>query len=138
MKRLSTFTILISVISMVVTGQEKSDYSLIDKMLIYGDYARASDTCRLILSNDSSNADIWYKLGLALQNIMPDTASFSCFMKAYENAPDNSLYKFTMAKGYLSKDKNRKAAVLLTKLCLADSLNWQYAHYMTSIYIQQG
>lgn len=138
MKKITVFLAFIIATNILTTGQNKTDYSRIDKMLIYGDYDRASDTCRLILSTDSANADVWYKLGLAQQNMMPDTASFNCYLKAYEYAPENTLFKFTVAKGYFNKNKDHKAKPLLAELCAADSMNWQYAHYLTSIYIQEG
>lgn len=121
-----------------IQAQDTEKYSLIDRMLINGDYEKAADTCRLILAGDSANAHIWYKLGVAGQNIMPDTASFNCFIKALEYAPDNRLYKFTVAKGYIIKNRNNKAKPLLAALCMTDSTNWQYAHYLTGIYIQEG
>ncbi len=124
-------------LSSVSTAQEP-DYSRIDKMIIFGDYVKAVDTCKLILASDSSNSAIWYKLGLAQQNILPDTGSFNCYLKAYEYDKDNSFYKFTVARSYFNKNKNLKAKPLFRELCASDSANWNYAYYLTNIYIQEG
>ena len=42
-----------------------------------------------------------------------------------------------VAKGYYVKGKNKLARPLLENLCAADSMNWTYAYYLTSIYMQE-
>ena len=103
MRNLCLFTlILLNSLSVTLNCQDR-DSAKIDLMLIRGEYAKVVDTCRQILGTDSTNAVIWYKMGLAQQNIMPDTGSFSCFLKASGYAPENRLYKFTVAKNYFNK-----------------------------------
>lgn len=119
-------------------AQENNDYSRIDIMLINGEINRVIDTCRYILSNDSLNAEIYYKMGLAYQNILPDDKSFDCFLKAASISPGNNLYKYMVAKSYYGKGKMKQAKPLLTELQSVDSLNWLYAYYLTSIYMQDG
>jgi tetratricopeptide (TPR) repeat protein len=128
-------TILFSV---PVAGQTKADYSKIDIMLIHGEYNRVIDTCRLILSADSLNSEIYFRMGLAHQNILPDDKSLEFFQKAFALAPENKEYKFMVAKGLLIKNKNKEAKPLLQDLYASDSLNWSYAYYLTSIYMQEG
>lgn len=135
MKKLLCLLLLFAVIS--IYGQ-KPDLSRIDIMLVKGEYQRVIDTCSTILSADSMNAEIWYKMGLAYQNTMPDENSFDCFRKASGIEPGNSQFKFMVAKGYLNKNKNNRAKPLLLELTAADSLNWQYAYYLTGIYMQEG
>ncbi len=118
-------------------SQEKDDYSAIDLMLIRGETDRAIDTCMLILKNDSLNPEIYYKLGLAYQNKLPDDKSFACFEKAMKLAPGNSLYTFMVAKAYFNKNKYTQAEPLFLNLSTADSTNWTYAYYLTSIYLQK-
>src|SRR5665648_400329 len=98
-----TALILIITIPLLFTtaaGQQNTDYSKIDVMLIRGDFNKVVDTCRLILTIDSLNSEIYYKMGLAFQNILPDDKSFDCFLKAAAIAPDNNMYNFMLAKGY--------------------------------------
>jgi len=116
-------------------AQTTPDYSKIDMMLGRGEYNRVIDTCKLILSADSLNDVIYYKMGLAYQNFLPDDKSFDCFLKAASLAPDNKLYKFMVAKGYNNKGKNKLAMPLLESLYEADTMNWTYAYYLTSIYM---
>ena len=116
-------------------AQTTPDYSKIDMLLGRGEYNRVIDTCKLILSADSLNDVIYYKMGLAYQNFLPDDKSFDCFLKAASLAPDNKLYKFMVAKGYNNKGKNKLAMPLLESLYEADTMNWTYAYYLTSIYM---
>ncbi|HLN55315.1 MAG TPA: tetratricopeptide repeat protein [Bacteroidales bacterium] len=120
-----------------VQGQTP-DYSAIDKMIVFGNFDKAVDTCRLILSSDSANAEIWYKMGLASRNLLPDTGSFNCFLKAATFDPVNDLYKFTVAKGYFDKNKNQRAKPILKELVEKDSMNWSYAFYLTGIFIEEN
>lgn len=139
MKRLIPVFVIASLIFLLpANGQDERDYAAIDKMLVYGEYSQVVDTCKQILASDSMNAEIWYKMGLAYRNIPPDENSFECFMKACANDPQNSLYKFNLAKGYFNKNKNLKAKPLLTELCASDSMNWDYAFYLTSIFMEEG
>lgn len=136
MKRL--FVVLITAFMLGKIQGQAPDYSAIDKMIVFGDYGKAVDTCRLILSSDSANAEIWYKMGLASRNLLPDTGSFNCFLKAVNFDPGNDLYKFTIAKGYFDKNKNIRAKPILKELVEKDSLNWSYAFYLTGIYLEEG
>lgn len=138
MKRIALILIItIPLIFTTAAGQQNTDYSKIDIMLIQGDFNKVVDTCRLILATDSLNSAIFYKMGLAYQNILPDDKSFDCFLKAAEISPDNNMYNFMLAKGYFNKRKMSQAKPMLQELCTIDSLNWSYAYYLTSIYMQE-
>lgn len=136
MKKLSV--VLILALLLIKLQGQAPDYSAIDRMIVFGDYGKAADTCKLILASDSANAEIWYKMGLASRNLLPDTGSFNCFLKAARFDPDNDLYKFTIAKGYFDKNKNFRAKPILTGLLENDTLNWSYAFYLTGIYLEEG
>lgn len=120
------------------TGQTKKEYSKIDILLVKGEYKKVIDTCTLILATDSLNAEMYYKMGLAYQNLMPDDKSPDCFQKAAAIAPDNNLYKYMVAKGLFSRGKASQAKPLFKSLSEADSANWIYAYYLTTIYMQEG
>jgi tetratricopeptide (TPR) repeat protein len=117
--------------------QHIPDYSKIDMLLIRGDFKKAIDTCNQIVSMDTLNSEIYYKLGLAYQNILSDDKAFDCFLKASSIAPDNDNYSFTVAKSYFNKGKIRQAKPIFLKLYDSDTLNWPYAYYLTSIYMQE-
>jgi tetratricopeptide (TPR) repeat protein len=119
-------------------GQSNNNYSKIDLMLVRGEYERVVDTCRLILDSDSLNAEIWFKMGNAYQNYLPDDKSFDCFLRAASIDTANSRYNFMLARGYYGKGKNKQAWDLLEKLSASDSMNWSYAYYLTNIYMQEG
>ena len=139
MKRIAlTFIHLVFIISLPGLAQNKPDNSKIDMMLIKGDSKKAIDTCNQILANDTLNSEIYYKQGLAYQNLLSEDKSLECFLKAATISPDNNNYNFTVAKSYFTKGKINLAKPLLLKLCAADSVNWPYAYYLTSIYMQEG
>ena len=129
---------IIFVISLPVGAQNKTDYSKIDMMLIRSDFNRAIDSCKQILALDTLNSEIYYKLGLAYQNQLPDDKSFDCFLKAATLSPENSKYSFMVAKYYYNNGKVKQAEPLLLNLCAKDTMNWPYAYYLTSIYMQRG
>jgi len=139
MKRIFILSLLLLfVISNPGLTQNKHDNSEIDIMLLRGDFKRVIDTCKQILGSDTLNADVYYKLGLAYQNLFFDDKSFDCFLKAVAISPDNNNYNFTVAKSYFNRGKSNKAKPILLKLCAGDSVNWPYAYYLTSIYMQEG
>lgn len=117
---------------------QEGNLSKIDIMLVKGQYTQVIDTCKLIIAADSMNAEAYYKMGLAWQNIIPDENSTACFSKAIELRPENELYRFTLAKSYFNKDKKHLARPLLSELLSKDTLNWNYAYYLTSIYLEEG
>ncbi len=138
MKKIIFISVLLfSLILLPASGQETPELSKIDLLIIRGENYKVIDTCRQILKSDSLNSEIWYKLGLAYQNLMSEENSFSCFSKASELSPTNNRYSFMVAKGYYTKDKQALAKQYLLKLTAADSLNWAYSHYLTSILMQE-
>jgi cytochrome c-type biogenesis protein CcmH/NrfG len=139
MKRIiSALIILVSFMAQVSLAQNRQENSAIDLMLVRGDYQRVIDTCRLIITNDSSNAAAWYRMGLAYQNLLSDEKSFECFTHASSIDPENTRYNFLLAKGFLNKGKTARAKTLLENLCAGDTMNWSYAYYLTGIYMQEG
>ena len=129
--------LLLLVISMPGLSQNKPDYSKIDLMLISGNYEKVIDTCSQILIYDSLNADLNFKMGQAYQSLISDDKALACFENAANLARDNKFYNFTLAKSYYNKGKPGQAKPILLKLCEADSMNWPYAFYLTSIYMQE-
>ena len=138
MKRNSlTIIFLVLVISLPGLAQNKPDYSKIDIMLIREDFKKVIDTCSQILAVDTLNSEIYYKMGLAYQNLLSDDKSFDCFLKSATISPDNNIYNFTVAKSYFTKGKTTRAEPILLKLCAIDSMNWSYAYYLTAIFMQK-
>lgn len=137
MKKLLFITCL-SLFFVAASSQTGKDYTRIDIMLVKGDYLKVIDTCKSILSTDSLNAEIYYKLGMAYQNIIPDENSIASFQKASELAPDNNLYRYMVAKTYFTREKKHLARPIFEELCMRDTLNWSYSYYLTSIYLEEG
>jgi tetratricopeptide (TPR) repeat protein len=139
MKRIIlTFLLVVFVVSLPMQAQNKPDNSRIDMMLIRGDFKKVIDTCTKILTVDSLNSEVYYKLGLAYQNLLSDDKSLDCFLKASAISPENNNYSFTVAKSFYNKGKNNQAKPILLELCAADSMNWTYAYYLTGIYMLEG
>ena len=133
-----TFLLVVFVVSFSVSAQNQPENSRIDIMLIKGDFKKVIDTCTKILAADSLNSEVYYKMGLAYQNLLSDDKSLDCFLKASAISPENINYSFTVAKSFYNKGKNNKAKPILLELCAADSMNWTYAYYLTGIYMQEG
>jgi tetratricopeptide (TPR) repeat protein len=119
-------------------AQNLTDNSGLDKLLMQGDYMKVIDTCKQILSYDSLNPEIHFKMGIAYQNMMEEDSSLSSFYQAVRLNPDSKTYNFMLAKGYYGKEKFTLAEPLLRNLCSIDSLNWVYAYYLTSIFMQSN
>lgn len=137
-KSILSLLIATTLICATINAQQRKDYSKIDIKLVHAEYDKVIDTCKLILASDTANSEIYYKMGLAYQNLLQDDKAFDCFQQASAIAPDNSIYKFMVAKGFFIKNKLKQAEPLLISLCEADSLNWLYSYYLTSIYMQEG
>jgi tetratricopeptide (TPR) repeat protein len=139
MKRIGIIAVLfVFIFSHHALAQNGQDNSRIDLMLIRGEFKKAIDTCKQILAIDSLNSEIYFKLGLAYQNQLPDDKSFDCFYKASALSPANKKYSFWVAKEYFNKGKIKQAEPLLLDLYTKDSTNWSYAYYLTSIYMERG
>ena len=139
--RMMRLLVLIPVIAFIIntlSAQEIQSESKIDFYLIKGEYEKVVDTCKIVLSVDSLNHEIWYKLGLAYQNIIETDLAIDCFHKALEVDPENKYYSYMLAKGYYTKGRNIFAEPLFIRLLSADTLNWMYAYYLTAIYTQAG
>ncbi len=121
-----------------IIAQDITPVSKIDIMLARGNYEKVIDTCKQILTYDSLNAEIYYKMGIAYQNILNEDQSLNYFYKAVNLSPENKSYNFMLAKGYYGKGKYKLAEPLLSKLCSLDSTNWVYAYYLASIYMQNN
>jgi tetratricopeptide (TPR) repeat protein len=138
MKQISFAIILIFCGINQLMAQNIPGNSRIDLMLIQGDYKKVIDTCKQILTYDSLNPEIHYKMGIAYQNTLEEDLSLNSYYLAANLNPENKVYNFTLAKGYFGKGKFRLAETLLSKLCSIDSMNWVYAYYLTSIYLQSN
>jgi tetratricopeptide (TPR) repeat protein len=110
----------------------------IDLMMMQGEYEKVIDTCRQVLTYDSLNPEIHYKLGIAYQNVLKEDSALNSFYQAVNLNPDKKVYNFMLAKGYYGKEKFSMAEPLFKKLCSIDSMNWVYAHYLTGIFMQSN
>ena len=138
MKRSVLISVLLAFfILLPAVSQTLPEKKSIDILLIKGDFIKAIDTCKQVLTSDSLNPEIYYKLGLAYQNLLSEDKAFDCFLRAAALSPDNNNYKFTVAKGYYNKGRLRAAKPLLESLCAADSMNWPYSSYLGSIMMQE-
>jgi tetratricopeptide (TPR) repeat protein len=136
MKKIYHFAVIILCSANLSFAQNDNLSSRINLMFFKGEYEKIIDTCNLILSADSLNANLYYVMGLAYLNSLDEDRCLYCFSKAYRLNPDNKLYTFSLAKEYYNTGQVGPAKPLLDKLCSTDSLNWIYAYYLSSIYMQ--
>ena len=135
----SIFLIILIVLSVeILEAQNTPANSKIDIMLLQGNYEKVIDTCKQIMTYDSLNPAIYYKIGIAYQNLLEDELSLSSFYKAAALDPASKVYNLMLAKGLYNKEKFKLAEPLFSKLCSSDSTKWVYAYYLTSIYMRDG
>ena len=138
MKNIYIVTTIIAFAINPLVAQEIPTNSKIDIMLMYSNYEKVIDTCKQILTHDSLNPEIYYKMGIAYQNVLEEDKSLNCFYQAANLNPDNKVYIFMLAKGYYGKEKFKMAEPLFSKLYSADSINWIFASYLSNIYMQSN
>jgi tetratricopeptide (TPR) repeat protein len=128
--------ILIAMAINSLSAQNIPAGSAIDLMMLRGEYDKVTETCRQILSYDSLNHEVYYKMGIAYQYTLEEDSALGSFYQAARLDPRNKVYNFMLAKGYYAEGKFKAAEPLFSKLCDLDSLKWVYAYYLTSIYMQ--
>ena len=138
MKKIYFTTLIIVLAIKSLTAQDVLTNSRIDIMLMRCNYEKVIDTCKQILTHDSLNSEIYYKMGIAYQNVLEEDKSLNCFYQAALLNPDNKIYNITLAKGYYRKEKFKMAEPLFSKLYSADSTNWIFASYLSNIYMQSN
>ena len=138
MKAIITLTAVLLLSVTTVISQDNSVNKTIDSLLIEDEYKKVIDTCTQILIYDSLNPVLFYKLGIAFQNVLEEDKATECFLKAAGIDTVNSVYTFKLAKSYYADEKMKKAEPLFLKLCQQDTLNWIYSFHLTSIYMQSG
>ena len=136
MKKLLFLPVCIFCMINQLLSQNMTKNSGIDLMLVQGDYEKAIDTCKLILTSDSLNPDIYYKMAIAYQNTLDEEQSLNCYYKASRLKPESRVYNFSLAKAYYAQGKFSLAEPLLINLSSLDSTKWLYAYYLSSIYMQ--
>jgi tetratricopeptide (TPR) repeat protein len=136
MKKIILLPVCIFFLINQLMPQNVTKNSRIDLMLVRGDYEEAIDTCKLILTYDSLNPEIYYKLGIAYQNTLDEKQSLNCYYKASMLKPESRVYNFSLAKAYYAQGKFSLAEPLLINLNSLDSTKWLYAYYLSSIYMQ--
>lgn len=120
------------------SAQERKSINQLDALLIQGEYDEVVSNCLNALKTDSLNAEIYYKLGIAYQNLMLNDKTIEAFSKALKLAPDNKKFMYTLARYYYNAGKLKLSQPILDSLCTHDSLNWMYSFYLSDIYMQKG
>lgn len=131
----TAFTLLMSI---SLYAQRDEINNSLDALLIQGDYNEVAAKCAEMLKNDSLNAEINYKLGLAYQNLMQTDKAINALSKAAKLSPDTKKYSFSLAKYYYNLGKFKLAQPMLVNLYSQDSTNWVNAYLLTDIYMQKG
>lgn len=140
MKRIKSILIISAVLlaCTTLTAQKNNSVSNLDALLIQGDYAEVVDKCAELIKSDSLNPEIYYKLGLAYQNLMQSEKSINAFSNALKLDPESKKYNFTLARYYFNLGRIKPALPIFTNLFKQDSTNWIFAYYLSDIYMQKG
>lgn len=119
-------------------AQKNQDDNQLDILLIQGNYSEVVSKCSDIIKADSLNPEIYFKLGLAYQNLMLADKSIEALTQAIKLSPDSKKYNLSLAKVYYNSGKTKLAQPIFMNLCSQDSLNWVYSYYLTDLYMQKG
>jgi len=139
MKKFNSLLIIAVVLLYSVSAlAQKKENNNLDELLIQGDYNEVVAKCTELVKSDSLNPEIYYKLGLAYQNLMQSEKSIKAFSKALKIDPTSKKYNFSLAKYYFNLGKLKPALPILTNLFKQDSTNWIFAYYLSDIYMQKG
>jgi len=129
---------LILLTSSSLFAQKSTFDNQLDALLIQGDYNEVVIRCSDFIKTDSLNPEIYFRLGLAYQNLMQTDKSIDALMMAVKLRPDVKKYNFSLAKYYFNLGKIKHALPIFTNLCNQDSTNWICAYFLTDIYMQKG
>jgi len=138
MKPIYLLTVVLILLIPRIKAQTIQATDGIDMMLLHGDYKRVIDTCMILLSTDGPDPDLYFRMGVAYQNILEDDLALTCFEKAFSLDPEDNALKLVLAKGYYGNGKFRLSEPLFRDLYYRDTMNWVYAYYLTSIYMQNN
>lgn len=140
MKKLRHFaaTAFVFLMSITLFAQRGEISTNLDALLIQGDYNEVVSKCSELIKADSLNPEIYYRLGIAYQNLMQTDKSIDAFAMAVRLSPDTRKYSFSLAKYYFNLGKIKSALPIFNNLCSQDSTNWIYAYFLTDIYMQKG
>jgi len=131
-------TFVLFTISLICFGQNKKDYTELDILLIRGNYKEVIEKCNELQLLDSLNPELFYKMGLAYQNLMNSEKCLEFFLKAKTLDTITIKYTFSLAKQYYLGGKWKIAVPMFLELSKADSLNWVFGYYLTDIYMQNN
>jgi tetratricopeptide (TPR) repeat protein len=130
--------LLSTIISVKAQSNKNREFYSIDSLFIQGEYGKTIDLCLEILRKDSLNPDIYYKMGLAYQNLLLSDKSLGAFNRAVALSPENNKFNFALGKYYYNTGKLKLAEPIFVKLCTMDSLNWVYSYFLSDIFMQKG
>jgi len=117
--------------------QTKTELS-IDEMLLQGAYKEVLAKCVSLFATDSTNAELYYKAGLAYQNMMLTEKAIKMLSKALSLLPESEKYRYALARQYFSNGRNLQAEPLFAQLFQRDSTNWAYAYFVTDLLQQKA
>ena len=138
MKKINLHVILLTAILLSIsTFAQKPEKENLDALLIQGDYTDVVAKCSELLKSDSLNPEIYYKQGLAYQNLMQTDKAITALSNAVKLSPEKK-YNFALAKYYYNLSKIKQAFPIFTNLYSQDSTNWIYAFFLTDIFMQKG
>jgi tetratricopeptide (TPR) repeat protein len=136
MKRICLTVLVISGLIVQAVAQKTQDSAQLDVWLLQGNYQQVIETGKTMVKNDTLNPEIYYKIGIACQNLHFEDQALKSFQKAAALKADNPVYNFALAKALYGDEKYKMAEPILNQLCSLDSMNWTYAWYLTGIYMQ--
>lgn len=130
-KHLFSFCVLLMLF--IQANAQRNQIPALDLMLLRGEYRALLDTGKQIITRDSLNPEIYYKMAVAWQNLLNEEMAMKNLQKAVALNPEQPAYQYALAKALYNDGKFREAKPKFSSLCEGDSLYWPYSHYLTSI-----
>lgn len=109
----------------------------IDSLINEGNYLKALENTKLLVENDSLNANSWLLLGKTNRLNQHYTDAIFAYNKAKQLKPDNKKLLLILAKTYSQSGNRVKAVKTYEQILRLDTLNTSVKINLSSLYLKQ-
>ncbi len=130
----------IFMIAAVLAGfaQTREKHEDIEKLMLYGNYTDALSLIQKMLVKDSLNADLFFDMGIAYENLMQTDNARLAYEKAYKLSGSDKKITTTLAKCYYTSGWLPQASALFSTILETDSVDLSILNYLGRINVQRG
>ncbi|OQY05118.1 MAG: hypothetical protein B6I20_01830 [Bacteroidetes bacterium 4572_117] len=136
MKKLLIFLSLILLVNPILFAQKTSSFE-VDSLIAEGNYPLALEKAKILVNNDSLNANSWILLGKTNRLTQRYTCAISAYNQANTLSPDDKPLLLVLARTYKLSGNDIKAIKTYEQLLEIDSLNTATQINLSKIYLKQ-